>query len=66
MINREDWIMIKQLHKRDCYQKDIAARLNISECTVRHALVMPHKYLQRWIQPVVAINGGTTVPLASA
>lgn len=38
MINREDWIMIKHLHEKGCYQKDIAAKLNISERTVRRAL----------------------------
>lgn len=38
MINREDWIMINHLHAKGCYQKDIAARLNISERTVRRAL----------------------------
>jgi transposase len=38
MINREDWIMIKHLHAKGCYQRDIAAQLHISERTVRRAL----------------------------
>lgn len=38
MINREDWIMIRHLHEKGCFQRDIAAQLNISERTVRRAL----------------------------
>jgi DNA-binding NarL/FixJ family response regulator len=38
MINREDWIMVKHLQTKGCYQRDIAAQLHISERTVRRAL----------------------------
>jgi IS30 family transposase len=52
MINREDWIMIKHMHKKGCHQKDIAAHLNISERTVRRALkrgaVPSTSYCQKW------------------
>lgn len=38
MLNREDWLMIKQMHDKGCYQRDIAAELGMSERTVRRAL----------------------------
>jgi len=38
MINREDWHMIKQMHDRGCYQKDIAETLGVSARTVSRAL----------------------------
>ena len=38
MINREDWHMIKQMHERGCYQKDIAETLGVSARTVSRAL----------------------------
>ena len=38
MINREDWYMIKQMHDRGCYKKDIAEALGVSARSVARAL----------------------------
>ena len=38
MINREDWIMIKQMREKGCFQKDIAVHLGVSEKTVSRSL----------------------------
>ena len=38
MIDREDWIMIKDLRSRGCFIKDIATKLACSDKTVSRAL----------------------------
>ncbi len=38
MLNREDWYMIKEMRSKGCYLKDIAAKVGVSERTVRRAL----------------------------
>ena len=38
MITKEDFAVIKALHKRGVYQKDIAAELDLHPRTVRRAL----------------------------
>lgn len=38
MLNREDWLMIKQMRDKGCYQRDIAMATGVSERTVRRAL----------------------------
>lgn len=38
MLNREDWLMIDEMHERGCYQREIAAELGVTERTVRRAL----------------------------
>lgn len=38
MINREDWLMIKEMREKGCFVSDIAAQLQINERTVRRAL----------------------------
>lgn len=38
MLNREDWLMIREMRDKGCYQREIAERLGISERTVRRAL----------------------------
>lgn len=38
MLNREDWMMIKQMYEKGCYQREMAAELGVSERTVRRAL----------------------------
>src|SRR5690625_854924 len=38
MLNREDWMMIREMHEKGCYQREIAAEGGVSERTVRRAL----------------------------
>lgn len=38
MLNREDYLMIDEMHERGCYQREIAAEVGVSERTVRRAL----------------------------
>ena len=38
MLNREDWYMIREMRSKGCYLKDIAAKVGVSERTVRRAL----------------------------
>ena len=38
MIDQADWILIKDLHNRGCYIKDIAIRLGVSDKTVSRVL----------------------------
>ena len=38
MLNREEWIMIKEMSDKGCYQKNIAAELGVSPKTVSRAL----------------------------
>jgi len=38
MLNREDWIMIRDMRNKGCYQRDIAAAVGVSERTIRRAL----------------------------
>ncbi len=38
MLNREDWIMIRDLRKKGCYLREIAQAVGKSERTVRRAL----------------------------
>jgi len=38
MLNREDWIMIRQMRDKGCYLREIAAQVGCSERTVRRAL----------------------------
>jgi transposase len=38
MLNREDWIMIKQMRERGCYFEDIARELGVSSKTISRAL----------------------------
>ncbi len=38
MLNREDWLMIREMRKKGCYLYEIAERVGCSERTVRRAL----------------------------
>jgi len=38
MLNREDWLMIRELREKGCYLEDIARKVGVSERTVRRAL----------------------------
>ncbi|RMH36312.1 MAG: IS21 family transposase [Gammaproteobacteria bacterium] len=38
MLNREDWIMIRDMRKKGCYLREIALQVGCSERTVRRAL----------------------------
>ena len=38
MLRKEDWIMIKALHERGVYQRDIAEQLGVHPKTVSRAL----------------------------
>ncbi len=38
MLNREDWLMIREMREKGCYLREIAERVGCSERTVRRAL----------------------------
>ncbi len=38
MLNREDWLMIREMRAKGCYLKDIAREVGVSERTIRRAL----------------------------
>ena len=38
MLNREDWLMIREMREKGCYLREIAERVVCSERTVRRAL----------------------------
>ena len=38
MLNREDWLMIREMREKGCYLREIAERAGCSERTVRRAL----------------------------
>ncbi len=38
MLNREDWLMIREMRAKGCYLKDIAQEMGVSERTIRRAL----------------------------
>ena len=38
MLNREDWLMIREMREKGCYLREIAERVSCSERTVRRAL----------------------------
>ena len=38
MLNREDWLMIREMREKGCYLREIAQRVGCSERTVRRAL----------------------------
>ena len=38
MLNREDWLMIREMREKGCYLREIAERAGCSERTVRQAL----------------------------
>ena len=38
MLNREDWLMIREMREKGCYLEEIAERVGCSERTVRRAL----------------------------
>ncbi len=37
MLNREDWLMIREMREKGCYLREIAERVGYSERTVRRA-----------------------------
>lgn len=39
MLNREDWLMIREMREKGCYLREIAEEVGCSERTVRRALL---------------------------